>query len=235
MVQLPQVHQFVDDDVVAHVVGQLDQAPVQRNGAVAGAGTPAALLIADDNAFDVGGMLMGQFPHAPRQFNAGRVAQMVFQRRAEIAGGIGQGRPLRAELQFPILPVAPKFQHDRPAAQEDFHAGPQHLRRRAPRFQNAPLFFQPAFSAGHKFARELSGALPRDGDHDRFVKVQTQDVIARARVAAVEDGHPVRMDFDDIRLARRLHGRDQSEKFSEYFHHTCFPYSRRSDKLKQQK
>jgi hypothetical protein len=145
---------------------------------------------------------------------------MVLQRRAEIAGGIGQGRPLRSELQFPIFPVAPQFQDDWPASQKDFHAGPQDQRGRAPRLQDAPLLFQPAFAAGHKFARELPGSLAGDGHDDRFVEVQTQDVVARARVPAVENGHAVRMDFDDIRLARRRHGRDQPEKLSEFFHHT---------------
>ena len=43
----------MNNDVIPHVVGQLDQAPVERNGAVARAGTPTAPLVADDNMFDV--------------------------------------------------------------------------------------------------------------------------------------------------------------------------------------
>src|SRR5437867_4499196 len=47
MVHLQQVHQFVDDHVIEDFRRRLHQAPVQRNGASAGAGTPPAALVSD--------------------------------------------------------------------------------------------------------------------------------------------------------------------------------------------
>ncbi len=85
------MHQFMDDDVIPHLVGQLDQTPIQRDGTLARTGTPAAPLIANDKALNVRGILSRQFLHPLRQLHPGRVAQMVLQRRAKIVGGIGQG------------------------------------------------------------------------------------------------------------------------------------------------
>jgi len=117
-----------------------------------------------------------------------------------------------------MLPLTPKFKCDRLTSQKDFHAGAQHVRRHAPRLDNAPLFFQPAFPARYKIPRKPFCSLAGNGHDDRFGEMQTQDIVARARVPAVEYRHAMRMDFDDIALTRRHYRRDQPEKLSEFLH-----------------
>src|SRR5689334_17356597 len=50
MVHLPQVHQFVENDVVAHISGRLDKTPVERNGLPDRTRAPTRTLAAHHNA-----------------------------------------------------------------------------------------------------------------------------------------------------------------------------------------
>ena len=76
MVQLPPVHEFVENDIVAHRAGQLDQPPVQRNGAAPRTGAPTGTLVAHRHAHDGHVMPVRQFRHARGQFPGGQPAEM---------------------------------------------------------------------------------------------------------------------------------------------------------------
>src|SRR6266516_4730047 len=52
MIHLPQMHQLVKNDVIAHKVRRLDQAPVQRNRPFHRTRSPARSLIAHRDAAD---------------------------------------------------------------------------------------------------------------------------------------------------------------------------------------
>jgi hypothetical protein len=67
MVHPAQVHQLVDQDVIAHRRRHQDQSPVQANVAVTSAGAPPRSLIADADAPDRKPMACRQFEQARRQ------------------------------------------------------------------------------------------------------------------------------------------------------------------------
>jgi hypothetical protein len=86
MIHLHQVGEFVQADVITDEVRGLDQAPVERDRAVPGTGTPAGPLIANRDPPDGQSMGRRQFHHAGGQFTRGDAAKMVFDRRAQVAG-----------------------------------------------------------------------------------------------------------------------------------------------------
>lgn len=47
MVEVTEMRELVEDDVVANLVGDLDQAPVEGDAAAGGAGAPAGALVSD--------------------------------------------------------------------------------------------------------------------------------------------------------------------------------------------
>jgi len=69
MVEPPQVHELVDDDVVAHPGGHHDQSPVQTDMALTAAGSPPGTLIPDTDTADLQAMLRRQLVQPRRQLD----------------------------------------------------------------------------------------------------------------------------------------------------------------------
>ena len=68
VVHLPEMHQFMEDDVIAHARRRLDQPPIERNRAAAGTRAPPGALIAHGHAPDGQLMARRELHHARRQF-----------------------------------------------------------------------------------------------------------------------------------------------------------------------
>src|SRR5688572_30598621 len=60
VVHLAEVHEFVEDEVIANEGGSLKDAPVQGNGAAAGTRAPAGALVTDVNARDCEAVEFGE-------------------------------------------------------------------------------------------------------------------------------------------------------------------------------
>lgn len=88
VVHLLEVHEFVDDDVVADEDGRLDETPVEGNGFANGAGPPAGALVADGNAADIHAVLHGEFVSASGEFAGGEGAEAGFNGATEVVGWI---------------------------------------------------------------------------------------------------------------------------------------------------
>ena len=74
VVHFVEVHQLVDDDVVAHEGRGLDEAPVERDRGASGAGAPARALVADGHAGDAELMRGSEFEDAREEFARGEAA-----------------------------------------------------------------------------------------------------------------------------------------------------------------
>jgi len=87
MVHLAEVGEFVGDDVVPDVKGDLNEAPVEGDGAFAGAGAPAGALVPDLNVAE-GELVDGSgLEHQRGQFGGGEAAEVVFDRGAPVHVG----------------------------------------------------------------------------------------------------------------------------------------------------
>ena len=81
MVGLAQVHQFVDQDVLAHGVWHQQEPVVQRDVSARRAGSPARALVADRHFADLQAEPIGQRMELGRQLARGARAQCLFDRR----------------------------------------------------------------------------------------------------------------------------------------------------------
>ena len=77
VVALPQVHQFVDQDVLADLGRHEQQAEVQRDVPARRARSPARALVANRNARDDEAVPLGEREKLRRQFDRGPGAQLV--------------------------------------------------------------------------------------------------------------------------------------------------------------
>ena len=124
MVHLPEMHQFVENDVIAHERRRLDEPPVERDRSAPGTRTPARALIAHGHAAH-GQLKTGrEFHHAQRQFPLRQPAQMSFDGWPQVARRICHGQLFRAEanhsarryLRLPVGQVRRGITPPNPAA-----------------------------------------------------------------------------------------------------------------------
>src|SRR5688572_21788095 len=78
MIHLPEMHQFVEDDVVGYKLRSLKQTPVQGNGSTTGTGAPTRFLIPDAHARHFQSVLVGEAKNFRRQFRGGETMQVTF-------------------------------------------------------------------------------------------------------------------------------------------------------------
>jgi hypothetical protein len=97
MVHLPEVHQLVEDQVVADGVRGVEDAPVEGNGGAHGTGAPARALVADADALDAESVEGGEFLDPGRKFAGGQSPQMPLERGLEIGQRIGDRNGLIGE------------------------------------------------------------------------------------------------------------------------------------------
>ena len=84
VIEFTQMHQFVDDDVIANGGRQLNQPPIERNRSILRARTPATSLVTHHNLRDRRAKFFGQLFNALDQFDSGQIPQMRFQHRPKI-------------------------------------------------------------------------------------------------------------------------------------------------------
>ena len=137
VVHLPQMHQFVQTDIVTDECGCLDEPPVQGNRAAPRTGAPARFLIAHRDAAHGQSVPGGQFQHARWQFPRGQLAKMAFDGRSQIGRRIRNPDRLVAEADGSSFAVQPGFNADRFAAQKNLR--PNCPDRRFPGLRLEPL------------------------------------------------------------------------------------------------
>ena len=92
-----EVHELMNDHVVAHPVGHGDEPPVEADVTVPPAGTPARALIADADARDAQAVLIGELPQPNRELRSRLRAEPL-----SIVEGETPVRQRRALTQHPV-------------------------------------------------------------------------------------------------------------------------------------
>ena len=72
-----EVHELVDDDVVAHPIGHRRESPVEAYMTVSTARTPPRALIADADARDAQAMLIGKLPQSNGELRSGLYPELL--------------------------------------------------------------------------------------------------------------------------------------------------------------
>ena len=119
LVHLPQMHQLVQNHIIAHEGGCLEKAPVQRNRAAPRARTPARTLVAHGHTPHRQLVERGQFEHARWQSPRGQPPELSFDRRTQIAVGMGHAQYFVGEPNQTGFAVRAGFEPHPPAAEED--------------------------------------------------------------------------------------------------------------------
>ena len=92
VVQVPEMGEFVEDDVVGDLRWELDEAPVQGDDLPCGAGAPSGALVTDLDGADLEPVEGGEFEGAGGEFLGGEGAEAAFDAWAEVGfpgGGLG--------------------------------------------------------------------------------------------------------------------------------------------------
>lgn len=134
MVQSPQMHQLMEDDVVAHPRRHQDEPPIQADVTVRAAGSPARALIPDADAPHRQLMARRQLDETPRQLDRGARAECAPLLGPE-PGHLDPGPLLCDPLQMPQperdrLPPRPPARNRHAHAPIVLHA--QYVPARAP-------------------------------------------------------------------------------------------------------
>src|SRR5688572_27555613 len=119
MVLLLQVHQLVDEHVVADLVGRLHEPEVERDGARAGARSPSRALVSDADARDGQRMTFRQLVEARDQLASCRRAEAALGGRATGRFLPAQPHPLVSERQPRTAVAALHAQRDRRSSERD--------------------------------------------------------------------------------------------------------------------
>lgn len=100
VVEVPEMGEFVEDDVVGDLGRELDEAPVEGDDLAGGAGAPSGPLVADLDGADLESVERGEFEGAGGEFLGGEGTEAAFDARAEVgfAGG-GLGNAERADFE----------------------------------------------------------------------------------------------------------------------------------------
>ena len=100
MVEVPEVGEFVEDDVVGDLGWKLDESPVEGDDLPCGAGTPSGTLVADLDGADLESVEGGEFEGSGGEFLGREGAEAAFDARAEVGfTGGGLGNPERADFE----------------------------------------------------------------------------------------------------------------------------------------
>src|SRR5260221_2374227 len=83
------MHQLVQDDVVGHKGGGLNETPIKRDAFFYGAGAPARTLVADGDSGNYHPMEQSQLPSPRDQLPNGEAAQKPFDRWAQTPRCLG--------------------------------------------------------------------------------------------------------------------------------------------------
>src|SRR6266403_3240530 len=200
MVHFLQVRQFVEDDVVAHESRGLKQAPVERNRAAPGTGTPAGTLVAHSYARDAQLMPRRQFENSGRQLPGSQLPEMPLDGGAQVARPVRNPRHFPSEADDGPFASARRFQSDPFAAEEEFTASHPCVWAVLLMGLAQKLLFQPWYVSFRELSGFHVGAAARDGHTGRPIRVQPQDVAPRLGAADQPQAQAARADEQPIRL-----------------------------------
>lgn len=205
MVHFLQVRQLVENDVVANGIGSLDEPPIEGDGALAGAGTPAEALVAD------GDVLEGQLPGGGkggdpvRQFPCSHGSQMLFDGRTKVGRGIGDQERFGAELDAAIC----EFDGDEAAAKVDLGADPPSCGEMGAGVDPFQMFFEPAKVVVEEGLGGDAAASARDGEAHGAVRLDPEPIVAGARVADHQQRNGAGPHLQRFDAARRRDGLEE--------------------------
>lgn len=204
VVHVPQVGQFVQDNVVPDARGHLDQAPVERDGATARTRTPARLLIPHRDAPHDERVLGCEFPEATRQFIRRQPPKVPLHLRAQIRARFVHRHQLIGEPHLSRLhPLDPSpF-----SAKENLRPDPPLNPPSRALAQPLPLPLQPVSIPLHKSPRFDCSAAAWNRDASRAVRPQPQDIAAGPGIPFhLQRQHP-RSNLESVRHRRWLASR----------------------------
>ncbi len=183
VVHLPQVHQFMQDDVIAHEGWSLEQTPIQRNRAARRARSPSRFLISDGNPRNGQLMLAGKFQRARGQFCLRQRPHVLFNCRTQIAGRIQCPAGFGTKLN--PFAVAGGYRH-KLAVEQDFRANRPFPGLPGARGKNIQLTLQPGDLPLRKLPGFGDGTAARHCHARRAIGPQPQNISPGATV--VDDG-----------------------------------------------
>lgn len=188
VVHLPQMHQLVNDDVVADKLRHLNQSPVQRHCPTTRTGSPPRPLISHRDASNAALQRSRNELNAGRQFPSGQRPKMTFDGSADF-----RSRRLHTRAQRNHLGAQPGHHSavDRCdpkrmafAAEPDFGAFRPVLCRCLTRAQLLELSNDPRSVLPGEEARFREGAAPRNRDTGLTGAIEEKTVAFREQVAA---------------------------------------------------
>lgn len=191
VVHLPGMHEFVEDDVIADKRRRLDEAPIQRDGAAAGAGTPAGALVADTDSGDGATVGGGECERARGKFGGGQAPKMARDGGAQVGGDIGHAEELIGKLDAVGIAVA--REGDPFAAEIDFGAELPIGAFNGTGGEFGELAGEPIGVARGELAAFGNRAAARDGQTRGAIRRQAEQVASRTVAAddAERDGAAV--------------------------------------------
>lgn len=178
MVLLPQVHQFVDQHVVANFRRHLHEPEVQRDVPIARARSPSRALIPDRYVAHFQTVPCRQFLKPGNEFGARQLPEIGFNRRTQ-AFGMSEAQALRSVTHLAPRPARCHVdEYAVPAQQNPRTVVPfngRMLRADAP-----PLALNPFLMFGNKGRGFPPRASTGDGDADSTVRTDAKDVPSSA-------------------------------------------------------
>ncbi len=189
VVHFLEVREFMQHQVVAHEGRGLHQAPIERDSAAAGAGTPAGALVTHRDPLHRQLVWRRQLKDARRQFLRRQLAQMPLDHRPEVLGRTRDAHGFTAETDQSGVLVVAGLQPDPFTAEVDFRSERPGCRPRGSKGLPQELPLQP----DHVLFGEPPGfgnrSASRNGHAGRTVRAQAQDVTPRSPVANKAESH----------------------------------------------
>jgi len=189
MVHFPQVHEFMEQNVILDKARGLDEPPIQRDRSAAGTGTPPGPLVAHRDPAH--GQLV-QFrigKHSGRQFPCRQAPQMPFNRRTQIRRIALQLDRLAPEPDDATFRVHVIFNFNQFAAKEDFGSDEPLARTTGTRGQALPLAFKPFPVPFSKTMRLGNRTAPGNGHPRRAIRPESQHIPSRPRIMNQRNGN----------------------------------------------
>jgi hypothetical protein len=189
VVHFLEVGEFMQDEVVADGDWGLDEAPIEGDGAAAGAGAPTGALVAHGHAADGQAVQGGQLEDARGQFPRRQTPEMPLDDRTEIAGWVCDGHELAAAANQSGFAVAPRLEAQTLPAKEDLSSRRPSLGLGWPQGLPQKLPLKPGnVSLGEPFRfRERSPA--RNRDSGGTIRAEAEDIAPGARVTNQPEPH----------------------------------------------
>ncbi len=180
MVHVPQVRQFMEDQVIPHKRRRLHQTPVQENRPPPRAGAPSRALVPDRHPPRRQLMRGGVLVHTQWQFPSCQPPKMLFYGWAQISVSPIHTDALGAKSNQAGFPVYACLNSHQFSAKEDLCPNSPGLRTHGACCQTLQLPFHPSDIPFRKPARFGSRAAARDRDPRGTIRAQPEHIPPRA-------------------------------------------------------